>query len=350
MPNLVLRDLQCRYGDVNVVDNINLTLNDHEFVSLLGPSGCGKTTTLRMIAGFIEPTGGSIESDGVLLSRPGAVTPPEGRGIAMIFQSYAVWPHMTVEQNVAFGLELRKLPTADVEKKVKDILTVVRLAHLAGRYPSELSGGQQQRVALARAMVVEPKILLLDEPLSNLDVHLRDELRQEIRRLHDRFGTTTVYVTHDQSEALATSDRIVVLNGGRIEQTDAPYNLYMHPKTRFVAEFIGKTNIIEGRREGSQIMCPGFAMPLFPHSGDVIAYSVRPQSLRRASGAKTPEDSVGLETIVTKRTFFGDHWEYDLEGPEALQLKACFEPTEIIEPGQTLSIEILRSAISPVQQ
>ncbi|MBY0334039.1 MAG: ABC transporter ATP-binding protein, partial [Acetobacteraceae bacterium] len=202
MSKLVLRNLHRSFGSVAAVDGVDLTLAEGEFVSLLGPSGCGKTTTLRMIAGFIPPSEGSIEMDGEVLSAPDAVTPPERRRMSMIFQSYAIWPNMTVEQNVAFGLKLRKLPDAEVRRRTGEILEVVQMGHLGGRYPGELSGGQQQRVALARAIVVKPSVLLLDEPLSNLDANLREEMRFEIRRLHDEFRITTVYVTHDQAEAM----------------------------------------------------------------------------------------------------------------------------------------------------
>ena len=232
-----------------------------EFVSLLGPSGCGKTTTLRMIAGFITPDTGSIEMNGAVLSSPGAAVAPEKRGMSMIFQSYAIWPNMTVAQNVAFGLKLRKLPAGDLRQRLDRILDVVRLGHLRDRYPAELSGGQQQRVALARAIVIEPEVLLLDEPLSNLDANLREEMRSEIRRLHDAFRITTVYVTHDQAEAMVTSDRIVVMNHGKIEQVDDPVSLYNRPRTRFVAGFIGRTNFLDGEVSGSTIGFSGFAVP-----------------------------------------------------------------------------------------
>src|SRR3989442_1365937 len=196
---LALRELTCRFGTVTAVDRATLALARGEFVSLLGPSGCGKTTTPRMIAGFLDPTEGTIELDGRAISAPGHSLPPEKRGMSMIFQSYAIWPNMTVAENVGFGLEVRD--------KVDHILDVVRMRHLRDRYPAELSGGQQQRVALARAIVVQPDVLLLDEPLSNLDANLREEMRYEIRRLHDEFHITTVYVTHDQAEAMVTSDR-----------------------------------------------------------------------------------------------------------------------------------------------
>src|SRR5207302_7574795 len=197
--------------------------------------------------------------NGQLLSSPSGALPPEKRQMSMIFQSYAVWPNMTVEQNVAFGLELRKLPREEVRRRVGQILDVVHMGHLAARYPAELSGGQQQRVALARAIVIQPQVLLLDEPLSNLDANLREEMRFEIRRLHDEFRITTVYVTHDQAEAMVTSDRIVVMNKGRIEQVDAPHTLYGRPKSRFVAGFIGRTNFLEGNRQGSDVRFDGFS-------------------------------------------------------------------------------------------
>src|ERR1700722_1138706 len=212
MSKLVLNGLGKNFGKMPAVQDISLTLQEGEFVSLLGPSGCGKTTTLRMIAGFITPTSGTIEMNGAVLSAPNRVIAPEKRGMSMIFQSYAIWPNMTVAQNVAFGLKLRKLPAAEQRVRLDRILEIVQLNHLQDRYPAELSGGQQQRVALARAIVVQPEVLLLDEPLSNLDANLREEMRTEIRRLHDAFCITTVYVTHDQSEAMVTSDRIVVMN------------------------------------------------------------------------------------------------------------------------------------------
>jgi len=250
---LALRGIEKRYGDVAAVSGIDLELKEGEFVSLLGPSGCGKTTTLRMIAGFISPSAGTIEMNGQMLSSPSGVLPPEKRQMSMIFQSYAVWPNMTVAQNVAFGLELRKLPREEVRRRTAEMLEVVHMGHLAARYPAELSGGQQQRVALARAIVIKPQVLLLDEPLSNLDANLREEMRFEIRRLHDEFRITTVYVTHDQAEAMVTSDRIAVMNQGRIEQVADPHTLYNKPRTRFVAGFIGRTNFIHGVNDGTHV-------------------------------------------------------------------------------------------------
>src|SRR5881394_3246286 len=284
MSKLLLRGIEKRYGEVPAVAGLDLELQSGEFVSLLGPSGCGKTTTLRMIAGFIEPTAGTIAMDGIVLSSPSGALPPEKRQMSMIFQSYAVWPNMTVEQNVAFGLELRKLPREEIRRRVGEILEVVHMGHLAARYPAELSGGQQQRVALARAIVIQPQVLLLDEPLSNLDANLREEMRFEIRRLHDEFRITTVYVTHDQAEAMVTSDRIAVMNLGRIEQVDQPRALYARPRTRFVAGFIGRTNFLDGEVRGDDVVFDHFTIPRarFVEAGELqgrVSFSLRPQSI-----------------------------------------------------------------------
>src|ERR1051326_1399551 len=214
-----------------------------------------------MIAGFIDPSAGAIEMDGKLLSSPAGSVPPERRQMSMIFQSYALWPNMTVEQNVAFGLKLRRLPGDEWRRRVAEMLDVVQMRHLAQRYPAELSGGQQQRVALARAIVINPQGLLPDEPLSNLDANLREEMRFEIRRLHDEFRITTVYVTHDQAEAMVTSDRIVVMNQGKVEQVDDPYTLYTRPGSRSVAGFIGRTNFLEATRQGATLVLAGQSLP-----------------------------------------------------------------------------------------
>src|SRR6266576_4226920 len=242
-----------KFGAAAAVDNLHLQIGDGEFVSLLGPSGCGKTTTLRLIAGFLQPDAGEIRVADAVMSSANLLVPPERRNMSMIFQSYAIWPHMTVAQNVAYGLKFKKLTKPEIERKVSNLLGVVHLAELKDRYSAELSGGLQQRVALARALVVEPQILLMDEPLSNLDANLREEMRFEIRRLHEEFRITTVYVTHDQAEAMVTSDRIAVMNQGRIEQVADPHTLYNRPKTRFVAGFIGRTNFIEGAANGSNV-------------------------------------------------------------------------------------------------
>jgi iron(III) transport system ATP-binding protein len=254
MATVSLSGITKKFGEVAAVDGLDLEIGDGEFVSLLGPSGCGKTTTLRLIAGFLQPEAGEIRVNREVVSSASILVPPERRNMSMIFQSYAVWPHMTVFQNVAYGLKLRGWARADIEKKVRQMLSVVRLDALAERYPGELSGGQQQRVALARALVVEPQTLLLDEPLSNLDANLREEMRFEIRRLHEEFHITTIYVTHDQAEAMVTSDRIAVMNQGRIDQVGTPEEIFERPRTRFVAEFIGKANLLPGRvEEGGRV-------------------------------------------------------------------------------------------------
>jgi ABC-type Fe3+/spermidine/putrescine transport system ATPase subunit len=338
MPTLRLNSLTRAYGQIRAVDNVDLEIKDGEFLSLLGPSGCGKTTTLRMIAGFIDPSGGTIEVDGRVLSSAKGSVPPERRGMSMIFQSYAIWPNMTVAENVGFGLNLRKLPSAEVKQRVGQVLDVVQLGTLAHRYPAELSGGQQQRVALARAIVVQPNVLLLDEPLSNLDANLREEMRTEIRRLHEAFRITTVYVTHDQAEAMATSDRIAVMNRGRVEQVDAPYTIYARPRTRFVAGFIGRTNFIEGRRDGSQVRFEGFAVNaarlegLDAHAATITA-SVRPQSLTLS--AVRPADADGSAHIqgrIVERTFLGEHWDYVFAATDSkLRLKVAARPSDIFD-------------------
>src|SRR5947199_8794910 len=233
-------------AEVAAVADIDLDIADNSFVTLLGPSGCGKTTTLRLIAGYIVPDKGTIEIDGRVLSSPGAVIPPEARGMGMVFQNYAVWPHKTVFENVVFGLKLRKMPRAAAKKKVEETLALVNLSGLETRYPGELSGGQQQRVALARSLVVEPSILLLDEPLSNLDAKLRERMRVELKELQRRTGITFVYVTHDQAEALALSDMVAVIHGGRLQQFGTPFEVYAHPANRTIADFMGLVNLVPG--------------------------------------------------------------------------------------------------------
>jgi len=325
---LVLEGVSKNFGSFRAVDSFSLALNEGEFVSLLGPSGCGKTTTLRMIAGFIDPTEGQIAMDGRVLSSPSGAVPPEKRRMSMIFQSYAVWPNMTVGENVAFGLKVRKLPREDIERQVDRILEVVHLRPLKGRYPAELSGGQQQRVALARAIVIQPDVLLLDEPLSNLDANLREEMRFEIRRLHDEFRITTVYVTHDQGEAMVTSDRIVVMNQGRIEQADDPFTLYTQPKTRFVAGFIGRTNFIQGR--------------VAPALGDPSAlYSVRPQDIVLHAELPRANGGILLEGRIAERAYLGERWEYGvLPAASDEKIRVTALPHEIFQADQAVWIEI----------
>jgi iron(III) transport system ATP-binding protein len=334
---LVLSGVVCRFGSVTAVDDLNLALMSGEFVSLLGPSGCGKTTTLRMIAGFLSPTEGTIAMDGQVISSPASSLPPEKRHMSMIFQSYAIWPNMTVAENVAFGLEVRRLPRVEVRAKVGRILDVVQLAHLRDRYPAELSGGQQQRVALARAIVVQPAVLLLDEPLSNLDANLREEMRYEIRRLHDEFHITTVYVTHDQAEAMVTSDRIAVMHQGRIEQVDEPRALYARPRTRFVAGFIGRTNFLDGEVRGDEVVFDHFAIKrarfLEPDAlHGTVSFSLRPQSIHLHGRPPVSSDACVIPGEIVQRAYLGEHWDYSVRPRDsALLLRVTARPHEVFE-------------------
>ena len=346
-PKLALRNVSCRFGAFTAVEGVTMELRPGEFVSLLGPSGCGKTTTLRMIAGFIKPTSGTIEMDGDVLSSSDTTRPPEHRSMSMIFQSYAIWPHMTVAENVSFGLTLRRRAASEVREKVKRILDVVHLSALADRYPSELSGGQQQRVALARAIVVEPKVLLLDEPLSNLDAGLREEMRLEIRRLHNEFRITTVYVTHDQSEAMVTSDRIAVMNHGKIEQIGDPYNIYNRPHTKFVAGFVGRTNFIEATVANGMLTFGGLAFPPSPHAAPTldgpVTLSIRPQDivLTRDQAGTTSASPWTMQGTIQQRSYLGEYWDYVVapSGSDT-SLRVCTPPTNVFEVGDTVRLAI----------
>jgi iron(III) transport system ATP-binding protein len=247
LAQLSVEDLVVTYGSVTAVKDVSFVVEDGEFVSLLGPSGCGKTTTLRCIAGLEASSGGTIRIDGEIVAADGRDVPPEKRDINMVFQSYAVWPHMTVYENVAHGLRTRHEPAATIEAKVSEALSTVGLTGYSDRYGTELSGGQQQRVALARAIVTSPRLLLFDEPLSNLDAGLRDRMRFELVELQRRLGKTSLYVTHDQSEAMLMSDRIILMKDGKMVQSGTPRDLYDRPASRFAAEFIGNANIFEGK-------------------------------------------------------------------------------------------------------
>ncbi len=332
MADIHISNLTKRYGETVALAGIDLTVNDGEVVALLGASGCGKTTTLQLLAGFLEPDAGEIHVGGRLMSGRGGVVPPEKRNMSLIFQSYAIWPHKTVAENVAFGLQVRKVPRDAIRERVAAVLDMVRMKPLANRYPAELSGGQQQRVALARALVVEPDILLLDEPLSNLDANLREEMRFEIRRVHDATGITMVYVTHDQAEAMVTADRIAVMNAGRIEQIGTPEDIYERPRTRFVASFIGRTNAIEAR-----LVSPGVvdvagrtlrACPSSDHEpGASVVLCIRPQHIVLTNGTEPGENA--LPGRILRQTYLGDARDYliELEGTP-IQLR-------VLSPGST---------------
>ena len=313
MASVELVQLTKRYGNQAVVDAVDLTIKHGELVCLLGPSGCGKTTTLRLIAGFIEPSDGEIRVGDRLVSNSDRTLPPEARNMSMIFQSYALWPHMTVADNVAYGLKLRKLERDVIATRVQAALRTVRLEQYGDRYPGELSGGQQQRVALARALIVEPETLLLDEPLSNLDAHLREEMRFEVRRLHDEFRYTTVYVTHDQSEAMTTADRIVVMNLGRIEQAGTPEELYERPNSEFVAQFLGGSNLLRGKAADARHLKVG---PLTLRSDDGTlqpgqsgAVSIRHHHVE-LSAQKLPDGPNVVGARVTRQVFLGANRDY----------------------------------------
>ena len=321
MSRLELTALTKRFGPQTAVDALDLTVESGMLVSLLGPSGCGKTTTLRLVSGFAVPDGGTIRVAGREISAAGGVVPPEKREMSMIFQSYALWPHLTVAENVAYGLKLRRLPREETARRVRVILETMQLLPYEARYPAELSGGQQQRVGLARALVVEPKILLLDEPLSNLDANLREEMRHEIRRLHDRFHYTTIYVTHDQSEAMTTSDLIAVMRDGKIEQAGSPEDIYERPMTEFVARFIGSTNILRGRRAGERgADCDGLRLTCetgaFPADGSAIV-SIRPHRIELGA-------PVHAAAIVERAVYLGAqrHYIVALESGTRLQVLA----------------------------
>jgi iron(III) transport system ATP-binding protein len=342
-----LRGLTKRFAGAAAVEAVDLEIGDGEFVALLGPSGCGKTTTLRLLAGFLQPDAGEIRVDGSVVSSASLLVPPERRNMSMIFQSYAIWPHMTVAQNVAYGLKFKKLSKQDIDAKVAKLLGVVRLAELKDRYSAELSGGQQQRVALARALVVEPQILLMDEPLSNLDANLREEMRFEIRRLHEEFKITTVYVTHDQAEAMATADRIAVLDRGRLVQMGSPGDIFDRPKTRFVAEFIGKANILSGRADGDgRLLLPDglsirvngagggatsshVSVCLRPHNVMLIADTAAAQSLAD-QGYNLFAGSIG------RSIYFGDAVDYSVELPSRASLRVIAPPSQRFDPGQPI--------------
>ena len=290
MATLALENLTKRYSGVVSVDAISLAIEHGEFVCLLGPSGCGKTTTLRMIAGFLDPDDGAIRVNGATVSAPGAVVPPERRNMSMIFQSYAVWPHMTVRQNVGYALKMKRMAVAEMRSRIDVLLAATQLTAHAERYPSELSGGQQQRVALARALAPKPDILLLDEPLSNLDANLRGSMRFEIRRLHDEFQYTSIYVTHDQVEAMTMADRIVVMNAGRIEQIGTPEDVYEHPNSEFVARFIGGSNVLEVTHAGGRrVELGGHALEIgqgeFAGAGRPMSI-LRQDARRRTAGGR----------------------------------------------------------------
>ncbi len=342
MASVELRGLSKRYGSHAAVDDVSLMIEHGRMVCLLGPSGCGKTTTLRLIAGFLEPSAGEIRVGEKVVSSPAHTVPPERRNMSMIFQSYALWPHMTVAENVAYGLKLRKLDRDLIARKLKSILATTHLEALAERYPGELSGGQQQRVALARALIVEPETLLLDEPLSNLDANLREEMRFEVRRLHDEYRYTTVYVTHDQSEAMTTADLIAVMNGGKIEQAGTPQEIYERPRSEFVARFIGGSNVVAGKLgpdgrficAGSALRCSGATLP----SGGAASVAIRPHVIKLSLDRPESADNV-MQATVVRQVYLGASRDYIVAAGDT-QLRVVAPAADNIPQGTSVWLHL----------
>ena len=341
MATLELNQIVKSFGPVDVLHGISLTIESGQFVSLLGPSGCGKTTLLRIIAGLESATRGSLSIAG----RDVTNVPPEDRDIAMMFQSYALLPHMSVRENVRFPLRMRKRGTREKqEERVRAALETVQLGHLADRMPRQLSGGQQQRVALARAIVSDPKILLLDEPLSNLDARLREDMQVELIELHRRLGLTTVFVTHDQEEAVSLSDTIVLMNAGRIEQVGGPQEIYAAPRTSFASEFIGSANLINVKvgngDTGPQALLPNGELLAVSSSakGNVEAQLVLRQEDLKLLPEGSPVEN-GFHAVVETRVFLGARIRYVLRLGD-LRLKCLAPAVDMFSPGSSVVVSV----------
>ena len=335
--NLELRHIFKRFDDQEVLNDLSLAVYKGELCCLLGPSGCGKTTTLKIIAGLVEPSGGNV----VLSGRDITNMPVQRRNVGMVFQNYALFPHMNVYDNVAYGLRRRKLPKAEISTKVQEGLHLVQLDEYGRRRIHELSGGQQQRVALARALVIEPELLLLDEPLSNLDARLRADMRREIKRIQRTLNITAIHVTHDQEEAMSIADRIVVMNLGVIEQIGSPREIYEEPATRFVADFIGQVNFIKGRVTGGELSLLGRHYPLLDgewgEDEDLIC-SIRPERMGMEEARSAP-----LPAIVSDATYLGSMVRYHVavETPEKESIELTVElpsPQAVFRPGDSVDL------------
>ncbi|MGN6771914.1 MAG: ABC transporter ATP-binding protein [Rhizobiaceae bacterium] len=329
MTTVTIRGLTKKYGEVFAINHVDLEIGEGELVSLLGPSGCGKTTTLRSIAGFVQPSAGSILFDGQDIT----TLAPERRDIGMVFQNYALFPHMTVRQNLRFGLEMRRIGEKEMSDRIDSVVQTVQLKGMENRYPRQLSGGQQQRVALARSLVIEPKVLLLDEPLANLDAKLREEMRFFIRSLQKRVGITTVYVTHDQAEAMVISDRIVVMSQGRISQLGNATDIYTRPASREVADFIGLSNFIEGRVKSRADEAYVVDTPLGElrgHSGAAVPLGagatvvVRPESVDLSRERPAEPGINSIRGKVLERFYLGNlvGIRVECDGGKAIQVQA----------------------------
>jgi iron(III) transport system ATP-binding protein len=336
MPELVVTNLKKQFGDNTVLHDNSFTIRDGEFFTLLGPSGCGKSTTLNCIAGLERPTAGSIAVGGTTFVdiENGTFLPPEERNLGMVFQSYALWPHMTIAKNLALPLNIRKVPKAKQKTLIHDALDKVGLADLSGRYPHQLSGGQQQRVALARALVYSPTMLLLDEPLSNLDAKLREQARAWLKRLQEDLGITTVYVTHDQDEALALSDRIAVMSDGHMMQIADPHSVYEDPATPEVAAFVGRCNFFlghversEGNHHSVRLDCNGEVVnvehDLVTSPGQTVTVALRPERLEVVPAGQELSGVNRLNTTVLTSSYVGSHYEYDVKlGNQVVQVES----------------------------
>jgi len=335
MSSITLRGLTKRFGTVTAVRRLDLEIQEGELITLLGPSGCGKTTTLRLVGGFEILDEGEIYFG----DRPVAPLPPEKRNIGIVFQSYALFPHMTVWGNVAFGLQMRREPPASIRRRVQAILDRVQLQGLEGRYPHQLSGGQQQRVALARALVPNPAVLLLDEPLANLDAKLREDMRFYIRQLQRDVGITTIYVTHDQAEAMVLADRIAVMRAGVLQQVGRPEDIYRRPTNPWVAEFIGLSNFISGTVAGRENGYLRVRTPAgtFTCAGEVdggaVVICIRPEALHVDEVHQNR-----LRGIVRERVFLGNLFDYRIEGPGGLHLRVQADPSRAFAPGTAVPL------------
>ena len=334
MAFMSLKDIDVSYDKKKqILKGLNLDVEKGELVSLLGPSGCGKSTTLRVVAGFIDPQGGSFLLDGEDMTK----VPVHKRNFGLVFQSYALFPHLSVYDNVAFGLRTRKMDKELIDKKVKDILEVCGLSDLANRFPRQMSGGQRQRVALARSLVIEPKLLLLDEPLSNLDAKLRLSMRVEIKRLQKKLGITTLFVTHDQEECFSISDKVAVMNGGVIEQYDTPENIYRRPATEFVARFIGFENFLDVEKKADHlyVLSDGTAFKTaMDLDGGEYAATIRPDDIRLADD-KFSENV--LSGKVGVRTFLGKSYQYEVETAAGV-LKVNMGTDHVFKEGDMLRL------------